>query len=135
MGWSLLKVNIPENISFSQKMNLWNVTEITGSIFSQLQTIMTTILGSYYMYWSYHMYCLIFFSAWIHYTYWTISMKIHRTDFCTAFPIKRTLRSLLNKLAPLTVLNTIKWASSFNRDLRVLLEKFTSIYKYTYWLI
>ena len=30
-----------------------------------------------------------------------------------------TLRSLLNELARLTVLNTVKQASSFNRDLRV----------------
>ena len=44
-----------------------------------------------------------------------------------------TLRSLLNKLARLTVLNTVKRASSFIRDLRVALSKSCTFKKWD-WL-
>ena len=44
--------------------------------------------------------------------------------FETLAHIWATLRSLLKELACLTVLNTVKQASSFNRDLRVCVLKF-----------
>ena len=50
--------------------------------------------------------------------------------FETLAHIWATLRSLLTELACLTVLNTVKQASSFNRDLRV---PMTCLYKFPIW--
>ena len=58
--------------------NLQNYTKISN---------LWLLLGFYYMYWSYYTYWLIFFSDWINYKYWTISIKIHRTVFFTTIPL------------------------------------------------
>ena len=67
-----------------------------------------------YLYWSYYMYCLIsfFLIELVISTYWMISIKIHGTGFFTT---------------TYTTLHIIPTDQ--------LVGKFSSIYKYMYWLI